>query len=80
MGLSPETVTYDGVYTSIVLTAVDGTDSSDTMANSDKARDIYIQQRELFHQDEVDRKEEAAKDKVWIREKAGLPTQTTRET
>jgi hypothetical protein len=46
------------------------------MNNADKARDIYIEQRELFHQDEVETKEEAAKDKAWIREKAGLPRQT----
>jgi len=50
--------------------------SSDTMENRDKARDIYIKQRELFHQEEQAKKEEAAKDKAWMREKAGLPAQT----
>ena len=56
--------------------SVDHADDSDSMANADKARDIYIQQRELFHQDDVEKKEEAAKDKAWFREKAGLPPQT----
>ena len=51
-------------------------DGSDTMENRDKAREIYIKQRELFHQEELEKKEEAAKDKAWMREKAGLPAQT----
>jgi len=46
------------------------------MENRDKARDIYIKQRELFHNEELDKKEEAAKDKAWMRDKAGLPVQT----
>ena len=46
------------------------------MENRDKARDIYIKQRELFHLEEQAKKEEAAKDKAWMREKAGLPPQT----
>ena len=45
------------------------------MENRDKAREIYIKQRELFHSEEKERKEEAAKDKAWMREKAGLPAQ-----
>jgi hypothetical protein len=46
------------------------------MENRDKAREIYIKQRELFIQEENEKKEEAAKDKAWMREKAGLPPQT----
>jgi hypothetical protein len=46
------------------------------MENRDKAREIYIKQRELFHKEEVEKREEAAKDKAWMREKAGLPKQT----
>ena len=42
------------------------------MENRDKAREIYLKQRELFHREEFDKKEEAAKDKAWMREKAGL--------
>jgi hypothetical protein len=45
------------------------------MENRDKAREIYIKQRELFHAEEQEKKEEAAKDKAWMREKAGLPAQ-----
>jgi len=45
------------------------------MENRDKAREIYIKQRELFIQEENEKKEEAAKDKAWMREKAGLPPQ-----
>lgn len=76
MGMSTETKTNDGMYTSIVLPLVTISDVSDTMENRDKAREIYIKQRELFHQEELDNKEEAAKDKAWMREKAGLPAQT----
>jgi hypothetical protein len=47
------------------------------MENRDKARDIYIQQRELIHDEKKAEKEEAAKDKAWMRQKAGLPAQTS---
>ena len=76
MGMSTETETNDGMYTSIVSTSRYIADVSDTMENRDKAREIYIKQRELFHQEELEKKEEAAKDKAWMREKAGLPAQT----
>jgi hypothetical protein len=46
------------------------------MENRDKAREIYVKQRELIHQEEKDKKDEAAKDKAWMREQAGLPAQT----
>jgi len=75
MGMSTETNTNDGMYTSIVLPLISISDVSDTMENRDKAREIYIKQRELFHQEVLDKKEEAAKDKAWMREKAGLPAQ-----
>jgi len=74
--MSTETETNDGMYTGIVSNSKYIADDSDTMENRDKAREIYIKQRELFHQDELDKKEEAAKDKAWMREKAGLPAQT----
>jgi len=48
------------------------------MENRDKAREIYIHQRELFHKEEQEKKENAAKDKAWMREQAGLPTQPTK--
>jgi len=51
-------------------------DDSDTMENRDKAREIYIKQRDLILQEKMLEKEEAAKDKAWMREKAGLPAQT----
>ena len=76
MGLSTETETNDGMYTGIVSNSRCVVDNSDTMENRDKAREIYIKQRELFHQEELEKKEEAAKDKAWMREKAGLPAQT----
>jgi len=46
------------------------------MENRDKAREIYIKQRDLILQEKMLEKEEAAKDKAWMREKAGLPAQT----
>ena len=52
------------------------TDGSDTMENRDKAREIYIKQRDLILEEKTKEKEEAAKDKAWMREKAGLPAQT----
>ena len=47
------------------------------MENRDKAREIYLKQRELFHREEFDKKEEAAKDKAWMPEKAGLSSVKT---
>lgn len=75
MGMSAKTKANDGMHRSIVLNVIIVADNSDTMENRDKAREIYIKQRELFHQEELDKKEEAAKDKAWMREKAGLPAQ-----
>jgi len=49
------------------------------MENRDRAREIYIQQRELFRQEEREQREEEAKDKAWMREKAGLPAQETKK-
>jgi len=46
------------------------------MENRDKAREIYVKQRELVLEEKRMEKEEAAKDKAWMREKAGLPAQT----
>ena len=46
------------------------------MENRDKAREIYMKQRDLFHLEEKEKREEAAQDKAWMREKAGLPPQT----
>ena len=46
------------------------------MENRDKAREIYIKQRDLILEEKTKEKEEAAKDKAWMREKAGLPAQT----
>jgi hypothetical protein len=75
--MSTETTTDAGMHQSIVYAhcckAI--ADDSDTMENRDKAREIYIQQRELFLQEEREKREEKAKDKAWIREKAGLANQ-----
>ena len=49
------------------------------MENKDKAREIYIQQRDLFHEEEKEKRDEAAKDKAWLREKAGLPSQPPKD-
>ena len=76
MGMSTETETNDGMYTSIVSNSKHIVNDSDTMENRDKAREIYIKQRELFHQEELEKKQDAANDKAWMREKAGLPAQT----
>jgi len=76
MGMSAEEKENDGMHTGIVRQSHVLTDLSDTMENRDKAREIYIKQRELFIQEEREKKEEAAKDKAWMREKAGLPPQT----
>jgi hypothetical protein len=51
-------------------------DGSDTMENRDKAREIYIQQRENFEAEAREKREEEAKDKAWMRQQAGLPAQT----
>ena len=48
------------------------------MENRDKAREIYIKQRELFYNEEQEKRKEAAKDKAWMREKAGLPPQNSK--
>jgi hypothetical protein len=46
------------------------------MENRDKAREIYIQQRDNFEAEAREKREEEAKDKAWMRQKAGLPAQT----